>query len=478
VKSPGCRRRLDLLRLTTSRWTRRRQPVRRAVVVVERIAQAVVVVGLVALVLGIVHWTVAIVVALAGIVALACACLRLFPVALAISVMGVALACSSLTTALAVTSGVEAEIVGVLARLNGHAQIGKYGLDFTEYRPIAERWRNDARVTAVAPFAFATATIVAEREDDDPRGGSPGAIVVAAKGIDPKDAVHFDGLAQLLARKDLAALRPGDAAYVPGIVLGVALARALDVSVGQHVRVVVPAEIDGTADAVRKPPRFARFEVLDTFETGTWEFDRHWLLMHLTAAQALFFREGRVSGIEVQIADADDVDALIEDMQAELPTPPYRFTTWRESNDATLATLDQIRGVLAVVLGLEIVVGASSIVVSLMLLIRRKRRDIAILMGLGADGSFIFSVFESIGVLIGTLGAALGTVLSGLFCSLVALVRFPLGAEVHLIDHLPVALRLADFIGPVLAAIVLCALASGPAAIVATRVRVVGELAG
>jgi ABC-type lipoprotein release transport system permease subunit len=69
-------------------------------------------------------------------------------------------------------------------------------------------------------------------------------------------------------------------------------------------------------------------------------------------------------------------------------------------------------------------------------------------------------------------------VLSGLFCSLVALVRFPLGAEVHLIDHLPVALRLADFIGPVLAAIVLCALASGPAAIVATRVRVVGELAG
>lgn len=422
--------------------------------------------------------------------ALAGICLRLFLPAMAVSVVGVALACSSLMTALSVTAGFELEITRALARLNGHVLLTKYGLDFFEYEEIADRWKAHPEVTAASPFAFSMVVVVHEpdepAEPDEPGGASAGAaqqdpddalppagpVVVVGKGVDPRRAADLDGFGRLFRTGDpVAALRPGDSRHRPGLVLGRGLAARVGVKEGDRVRVVVPAEIRGEGQPVGEA-RHSTFEVTDRFVTGTSELDRNLALMHITAAQAMFFREGRVTGIEFELRDPDRADAFADILAEALP-PIYRVSTWREANSPLLIGLQQIRLTLSLVLGLMVVVAASSLIASLLLLVRRKGHDIAVIMAVGGTRSLVFWVFEGIGLLAGLVGAVLGLAMGGLYCLVIDTFHYPLGGDIYPVDHLPVVVRAIDALGPAAAAIALCGLASGPVAMLAARVHMI-----
>lgn len=406
---------------------------------------------------------------------LAGVCLRLFTPAMAVSVIGVALSCASLTTALSVTSGFRLEITRAMARLNGHLLLTKYGLDFREYEALSDRWRSDPRVTAVSPFAYSMVAVVPEPGESETDGDGPGPAIVVGKGIDPKRAAELDGIADVLGRGDLQGLRPGDTRHLPGIVLGQSLAAHLSLEIGDLVRVVVPAELDGRTGVLEGEPSFATFELTDLLSTGTSEFDRNLALMHITAGQALFFREGRVTGIEMELVDPGLADEVAADMQAELPTI-YRVTTWKETNSALLIGLEQIRITVSLILGLMVLMAASSLIASLLLLVRRKRHDIAVLMALGSDRGLVFWTFEAVGAIAGLAGAAMGLSMGALFCAVIAGFDYPLGGDVYPVDHLPVAIELGDAFGPAGAAVLMCALASGPVAMLAARVGVIASL--
>jgi lipoprotein-releasing system permease protein len=378
----------------------------------------------------------------------------------------VALSCASLMTALAVTAGFRVEITRSMARLNGHLLLTKYGLDFREYEELADRIRQDPRVRAASPFAYSMVAVVREGDDGADDGGQPA--IVIGKGIDPVRAAELDGLASVLGRGDLSGLRPGDTHWRPGVVLGQGLAAELDVDIGDRVRLVVPAELDGSGQALGAPPRFSTFEVLDVLRTGTAELDRNLALMHISAAQALFFRERRATGIEFELTDPELADELRTELEAELPRL-YRMTTWRETNEALLLGLEQIRIAVTMILGLMVLVSASSLIASLLLVVRRKRRDIGVLMAVGADRGILFWLFEGVGIVAGFGGAVLGLALGGLFCAVIAVYRYPLGSDVYPVDHLPVLLRSTDVLGPAFVAVGLCALASGPVAVLAAR---------
>jgi lipoprotein-releasing system permease protein len=141
-----------------------------------------------------------------------------------------------------------------------------------------------------------------------------------------------------------------------------------------------------------------------------------------------------------------------------------------------LLGLQQIRATLSVVLGLMVLVSASSLIASLLLLVRRKRHDIAVMMAVGGARSLVLWVFEAVGLLAGTMGAVLGLSLGGLYCLVIDTYRYPLGGDVYPVDHLPVVVRAVDAFGPAAAAVLLCALASGPVAMLAARVRVLAAL--
>lgn len=502
-----------MVRLCAGRLALRERPVARRVRVAGWVALAVVLACAAAIALGAQELALLVVLALASLVALPLVSLRLFPAAMAVSVVGIALSCASLMTSLAVTSGFLDEISRAVARFNGHVLMTKYGLDFFEYDAIADRVLEDDRVIAASPFAFSMVALVPDdgttpatptrhvtgtdvASADDPwaaslaaeaggltpaeraRAGERPAIgpaIVVAKGIDPVRAAGFPGLPGTLQHGDLRALRPASTNVLPGIVLGVALARALGVGIGDRVRMVVPAELDGTEDSAGAPPRHATFEVLDLMQVGVSEFDRQMALVHITAGQSLFFREGRVTGIEFELVEPDLADAVVADWSARLPQM-YRLSTWRESNSNMLLVLEQIRVVLSFVLGLMVLVGAASLVASLLLVVRRKHHDIGVLLAVGCDGGIVFWVFELVGLLAGAVGALMGIALGGLYCAVIAAFDYQLASDVYPLSHLPVRIAVADIAVPVGAVLLLCGLASGPVARIAAGVRILGAL--
>lgn len=414
------------------------------------------------------------VVAVASIIGLAAACLCVLSPAMAVSVVGIALSCASLMTALSVTDGFRVEITKAMARLNGHLLMTKYGLDFFEYDRLGEQWLADPRVTAASPFAYSMVAVVRESADGEATESEFGPSIVVGKGIDPDKAAELDGITEIMGKGDLSGLRPGGR-QPPGLVLGEGLADRIGVKLGDRVRVVVPAELDGTDNVVGREPRFASFELLDTLSTGTAEFDRNLALMHLTAGQALFFREGRVTGIEFELTDPELAEEVRADMEATLPQM-YRMTTWRETNAAMLVGLDQIRAAIGLILGLMVIVASSSLIASLLLLVRRKRHDIAVLMAVGGDRGLMFWCFEAVGALAGITGAILGTALGGLYCLVIAGYHYDLGNTVYPVDHLPVTTSAFDILGPATVAISLASLASGPVAVLAARVGIIAAM--
>lgn len=469
------RTRLPLMRLVAGRLILRDEPAGRGVRRLLAASAGTLALSLSLLALGVQSLWIVGVVGVSSMLLLAAVCLLLFTPAMAVSVVGIALSCASLTTALAVTSGFREEITRAMARLNGHVLLTKYGLDFSEYEELADRWRGDPRVTAASPFAYSMVAVVGEPGDDGEEDDGVGPSIVVGKGIDPRRAAELDGIADVLGRGDLSGLRPGDTQHKPGVVLGSSLASHLRLEVGDLVRVVVPAELDGSGSALDGAPRFATFELTDILDTGTSEFDRNLALMHITAGQALFFREGRVTGIEIELADPALAEELQADMEGEL-SAIYRVTTWKETNSAMLIGLEQIRITVSLVLGLMVVVAASSLIASLLLLVRRKRHDIAVLMAVGGDRGLMFWTFETVGAFAGIGGALMGLSLGALYCAVIAGYDYALGGDVYPVDHLPVDLALSDALGPALVAVSMCAVASGPVAMLAARVGVIASL--
>jgi len=391
---------------------------------------------------------------------------------LVVSVLGLALGVASLFVVLGVGSGVERLLVGSLARLNGHAMVNKYGLDFFEYEEVAAGLEADPRVRAASPFVFGVGAIVLV-------GFHEGAVelnepvVITIKGIDPERFAGFSAVDELFAVGGLDSLRPADTHTRPGLALGVRLARRLGAKPGDVVRVVVPAEIRQAVDANDGRPRHAEFDVLGLLDTGFAEFDASFVLVHLSAAQAVVYGQRRASGIELELRHARlgaavpiarELTAELNRPLTEQDRPPlYRSGSWIE-NSAVITSIRQTKALLALILSLIVVVASGSLVGSLLLMVRRERRHIGVLAALGARSRQLFVAFELVGVAVGGLGSLLGVALGGISLAALGLLRVDLDPAIYMIDHLPVSFVLVDMLVPTGLAILVCAVATGPIA--------------
>ena len=131
---------------------------------------------------------------------------------------------------------------------------------------------------------------------------------------------------------------------------------------------------------------------------------------------------------------------------------------------------------MVIILGLMSVVASSSLVASLLLIVRRKRHDVGVMMAVGSSSNLVFWVFEMVGIVAGLAGAVLGLLLGGLYCVIVEAYRYPLVGDVYPVDHMPVELGFLDAFVPALVAVSLCALASGPVALRASKTRLLSAL--
>jgi lipoprotein-releasing system permease protein len=361
-----------------------------------------------------------------------------------VSIAGVGVGVMALVIARALMTGVQTElrdrIVGASAHVYVSAAAG------APVDPAPERWARPG-VTGSAPAIVGFAVLTA-----------PGATAqgVRLKGIDPEREPDVTDLGPAMLTGSLGALSHRLPEQRDGVVLGLALARALGVVVGDVVTVITP-EFQTTLFGLS--PRVRALEVVGTFELNFYEVDSSYALVALDTAASLLNREGP-DMMQLRLADVDAAMALRERLQQELG-PAVLVEDWAQLNQPLYAALWLEKVAISLTIGLIVMVAALNIVASLVLLVMEKSRDIAILRTMGASARMIRRIFIYQGLAIGLVGTGAGTALGLIACAVLnryEVIRLP--SDVYMITHLPFRVEAVDVSVVVLSAIGVCLLAT------------------
>ena len=280
------------------------------------------------------------------------------------------------------------------------------------------------------------------------------------RGVDP---ATVGSVLKTLAQVNLPEGRPpgdeeGAAAAMPGIVLGKELAKNLGVVAGDVVQLISPR---GMLSPVGHVPSMKQFKVTGYFESGMYEYDQTFAYINLRDAQRLLKMGDAVSGIEIRVTDIYQARAVADAVLSRLG-PGYYARDWMQLNRNLFKALKLERRVMFIILTLIVLVAAFNIASSLIMMVMGKTKDIAILKAMGATERSIRKIFVLNGMVIGTIGTGLGFVLGLGVCSL--LERYNIheltGDIYYFTTQLPVKVEVLDVAAIVIAALVICFLAT------------------
>ncbi len=368
----------------------------------------------------------------------------------AFSLLGIALGVATLIVVMAVMNGFRAELLGRILGLNGHIMVQDIGKPMTDYEQIALTLRTAEGVVRVTPMVEGQAMAMV-------RGRAQGAVV---RGIKPEDLRLREAVAGNIISGSLDQFRGRDA-----IALGHRLSMRLGVRPGDKLTLVAPTTSAGPFGAV---PRMKSYNVVATFEVGMYEYDSTFIFMPLSAAQ-VFFKYGKgVSSLETFVKNPDNVSIARAAIATKLPRP-MRLYDWQQANSHFFQALQVERNVMFLILTLIIIVAAFNIISSLIMLVKDKGSDIAILRTMGATRGAIMRVFVISGASVGVIGTVLGAILGISFASNIDIIRIWLegltgtelwAAEIRFLSHLPSRIEADEVIAVVLMALVLSFLAT------------------
>jgi lipoprotein-releasing system permease protein len=204
------------------------------------------------------------------------------------------------------------------------------------------------------------------------------------------------------------------------VIVGSGLAQSLGLTVGSNITFVSP---QGNATAIGTIPRIRAYKVVGIFNVGMQEYDSTFAFMPMAAAQTFFSAPGRATQIEVTVRNADEVGAVSDRIRAALPGAPIQVIDWQQSNDSFFEAVTVERNVMFLILTLIIVVAAFNVISSLIMMVKDKTRDIAVLRTLGAGRGAIMRIFLMAGASIGVTGTLIGFVLGVVFCANIERIR-------------------------------------------------------
>ena len=353
----------------------------------------------------------------------------------AISMLGIAIAVAVLIVVLSVVNGFERELRDRLLAMSAHATIEAQEERLSNWRVWAGVAEAHAEVAAAAPFIDGQGLLVFDRQLSG----------AEFRGIDPTLEARVSGVDETVQAGDFASLTAG--AF--NIVLGTELADALGAAVGDKVTLTLAEGIVTPAGVV---PRTKRFTVSGIYRIGMYEFDRRLAFLNLSDAQKLFRMGEDVSGIRLSVTDVFRAPEIVREA-AISGGGGVLVSDWTRRHVNFFRSIQITKSILFVILLMVIAVAAFNIVSTLVMVVRDKQSDIAILRTCGASPSAILRVFVTQGSVIGVLGT-LGGVILGVLLSinLEGIVQFMeasfgikfLAADVYFISDLPAELRVAD----------------------------------
>ena len=355
----------------------------------------------------------------------------------AISMLGIAIAVSVLIVVLSVVNGFERELKDRLLAMSSHAAIEGVEGQLGNWDELTEFASNDPRVVGAAPYISGQALMIYGEELSG----------IELRGIDPLQEVGVSGVADLMTRGLLSDMRSGEFS----VVLGVELASHLNMGIGDKVTVILPTGMVTPAGIV---PRTKRFTVSGTYRVGMYEFDRRLAFIHLDDAQKLYRRKDSVTGVRLAVGDIFNAPQIVREI-AQNYGQFVMITDWTRRNVNFFKSIQITKSILFVILLLVVAVAAFNIVSTLVMVVKDKQADIAILRTIGARPGDVIRIFMTQGTVIGVVGTVCGVGLGVLVAtnleSIVGFVESVLGikflaADVYFISDLPSELRIGDVI--------------------------------
>ncbi|MGA8150674.1 MAG: FtsX-like permease family protein [Terriglobales bacterium] len=382
-----------------------------------------------------------------------------------ISIAGVAAGVASLIIALAINNGFRRDLQESLLRSTSHVNLLRVQNDgIRDWQPLMERLSKEPHVVAAAPAIYEQVLVS--------RG--PRARGAVLKGLIPADERKVSDLLKTVTQGSADALEetPSVAppvengarsvratqsqaspspdalqdveqrvAEMPPIILGKEMADELGANLGSVVLVTSP---QGELTPYGMVPKYNRFRVAGIFNSGFYDYDSAWAFIRLGDAQRLFGLGDEISVIEFKVDDIYKADQIGREIE-QASGSGFMTTNWMEQNKALFRALRLERVVTFITIGLIVFVAALNILISLIMMVMEKTRDIAVLMSMGTRKSQVRRIFIAQGVLIGVIGTAIGLLLGYALSSFGGHYRLlALAPEVYSIDYVPFAPRTMD----------------------------------
>jgi len=368
-----------------------------------------------------------------------------------VSILGLMLGVATLIAVLSVMNGFERELRSRILSVTAHATLS--GLDgaLADWRAVRQSAEKQPGVIAAVPYIEIESMLANGRRVS-------GAMV---RGVLPEEERKATGLAQRITAGRLEDLQAGENRTI----LGAALARSLGVKVGDSVVLIAP---EGTATPIGVMPRMRRFQVAGVFESGMFEFDSGLALVHMADAARLYKLGDRATGIRLALADPLRAPALVRQLAVALGGG-YYVTDWTRNHANFFRSIEITKSMMFIILLMIVGVAAFNIVATLVMIVKEKQTDIAILRTLGAGPRNILAIFGIQGVTIGlagtAAGAGLGILLSHNLQTIVSALERTfhtqfLDPQVYKMSDLPAYVEGMDVLQVCAVAFLLCALAT------------------
>ncbi|MBP2547233.1 lipoprotein-releasing system permease protein [Neorhizobium galegae] len=367
------------------------------------------------------------------------------------SFVGIMLGVATLIIVMAVMNGFRTELISRILGINGHMIIQPIDQPLNDYADLAKRFSAIPGVTMALPLVEGQALASGKQ------GAGSGALV---RGIRSEDLEKLKEVSGNIRSGDLTGFATGD-----GVLVGSRLAASLGLAAGDRITLVSP---EGDVTPMGVSPRVKSYVISGIFEIGMSEYDASIVYMPLAEAQAYFNADGLVQSIELFLEHPESVDELRPKVE-EAAGRQIFITDWRQRNQTFFSALQVERNVMFMILTLIVLVAALNIISGLIMLVKDKGSDIAILRTMGASAGAIMRIFFMTGAAIGIVGTIAGVVLGVLVCLNIESIRqffswisgtVLFDPELYFLSQLPAEMSLGETVTVVIMALVLSFIAT------------------
>ncbi|MEL4377401.1 lipoprotein-releasing ABC transporter permease subunit [Brucella cytisi] len=367
------------------------------------------------------------------------------------SFTGIMLGVATLIIVMAVMNGFRAELLTRILGINGHLIMQPIDRPLDDYASLIKR------IDGISGIRFAIPVVEGQALVQGNIGAGMGALV---RGLREEDLDKLKLVSGNIRQGTLQGFDQGG-----GVAIGTRMAENLGLSIGDTLRVISP---DGDVTPFGVNPRVKAYPIVAIFEIGMSEYDSSIVMMPLSEAQLFFNQEGKVQSLEIFVDNPDKVDAMRAPVE-EAAGRQLSLVDWRQRNQTFFSALEVERNVMFMILTLIVLVAALNIISGLIMLVKDKGHDIAILRTMGATRGAVMRIFLMTGAAIGVTGTIAGVVLGVVVCLNVERLReffswlsgtMLFNPELYFLSQLPAKMDPGETISVIVMALVLSFIAT------------------